>query len=208
MDITNKFTARETAFLLDGELSTLRKEFEEYGVINTVIDDATGARSVDWQSVLFFRILKEYKDLLTRKGRLALFSAIASGEVEKAAIGKSLFESVSPIKNELDSRLKELVHINASVHLHDGVPFIKGTDIDAYRVAALAKTSFDEAIFDYPNITKNQIESALLYAKVYPKPGRPYPAQSFKRSIIGDQADELLELLRIGEAQKHNRAME
>jgi hypothetical protein len=51
-------------------------------------------------------------------------------------------------------------------------------------VAALtADQSVAEIIEDYPGLTPAQVEAAVEYAKVYPKPGRPLPARSLKRML-------------------------
>jgi len=44
-----------------------------------------------------------------------------------------------------------------------------------------------EIIEDYPCLTAAQITVATEYAKIYPKPGRPLPTRSFKRTL-GDMA--------------------
>jgi len=44
-----------------------------------------------------------------------------------------------------------------------------------------------EIIEDYPGLTPTQIAAATEYAKIYPKPGRPLPTRSFKRTL-GDLA--------------------
>ena len=51
-------------------------------------------------------------------------------------------------------------------------------------VAALtAGQSVAEIIEDYPGLTPAQVEAAVEYAKVYPKPGRPLPPRSLKRML-------------------------
>jgi hypothetical protein len=41
---------------------------------------------------------------------------------------------------------------------------------------------------DYPSLTPAQIDAAIEYTNVYPKPGRPLPARSFKR-MLSDMAE-------------------
>ena len=54
----------------------------------------------------------------------------------------------------------------------------------ALAVAALtAGQSVAEIIEDYPGLTPAQVEAAVEYAKVYPRPGRPLPAHSLKRML-------------------------
>lgn len=59
----------------------------------------------------------------------------------------------------------------------------KGTDISVYRIAALAEgQGIEETLEDYPSLNAKQVGRALEYARAYPKKGRPYPGQSFKRA--------------------------
>lgn len=65
-----------------------------------------------------------------------------------------------------------------------GDPLIEGTTIPVHMVAALARTqSIAEIVADFPSLTPEQVESAIEYAKAYPKRGRPYPARSLKRAL-------------------------
>jgi uncharacterized protein (DUF433 family) len=66
----------------------------------------------------------------------------------------------------------------------DGNPVISGTNIPIDVIAALARgQTVAEIIEDYPDLTPEQIDAAVEYAKVYPKTGRPLPTRSFKRML-------------------------
>jgi uncharacterized protein (DUF433 family) len=66
-------------------------------------------------------------------------------------------------------------------------PLIPGTRVPVYKISALIDggLGIDDVMEDYPSLTRQQIESAFLYAKVNPNPGAPYPNISFKRALRG-----------------------
>ena len=58
--------------------------------------------------------------------------------------------------------------------IRGGIPVIRGTRIGVYEVADLLKgSSVDDVLEDFPSLTPESIESARLYAKAHPRPGRP-----------------------------------
>jgi len=72
----------------------------------------------------------------------------------------------------------------------NGEPYLRGTSISAYQIAALRKEmTVDEILQDYPTLKRDDIEAAASFAAIYPEPGRPYPAKTLKRGI-----SELLKL--------------
>lgn len=62
---------------------------------------------------------------------------------------------------------------------------LRGTDVEAHRVAALATggMSADEIVRDYPNLSAPLIDAAIAYARTNPKRGRPYPARTAKSTL-------------------------
>ncbi|MGY6645018.1 MAG: DUF433 domain-containing protein [Salinarimonas sp.] len=58
--------------------------------------------------------------------------------------------------------------------IRGGIPVMRGTRIGVYEVADLLKSSsVDEILENFPSLTPESIESAKLYAKAHPRPGRP-----------------------------------
>lgn len=76
------------------------------------------------------------------------------------------------------SHLSDLAKAEKSVvtdpEIRGGIPVIKGTRIGVYEVADLLKdSSVDDVLENFPSLTRESIESARLYAKAHPRPGRP-----------------------------------
>ena len=56
-----------------------------------------------------------------------------------------------------------------------GAPVFKGTRVPVHQIAFEVESgaTLDEILADYPSITREQTEMALLYAKAHPRTGRP-----------------------------------
>ena len=56
-----------------------------------------------------------------------------------------------------------------------GVPVFEGTRVPVHQIALEVESgaTLDEILADYPSITREQTELAPLYAKAYPRTGRP-----------------------------------
>jgi uncharacterized protein (DUF433 family) len=69
-------------------------------------------------------------------------------------------------------------------------PVIRGTDINAYRIAALHDgMKLEEIVQDYASLSQQQVLAAKAYSASHPKPGRPYPTTTAKKSMREARAD-------------------
>jgi uncharacterized protein (DUF433 family) len=78
--------------------------------------------------------------------------------------------------------LEGLAQVEGSIDATSGTALIRGTDIEAHRIAALIEggTPIIEVMRDYPGLAQAQIEAAVAYAKAHPKQGRPFPGRTVK----------------------------
>ena len=115
---------------------------------------------------------------LTPAGRRRLYEAIRqlSADAHRVTLGELVLD-LGKVDADLKGRLRRLEELRRWVKADDrGDPLIKGTTIPVHMVAALARTqSVAEIVADFPSLTPEQVESAIEYAKAYPKRGRPYP---------------------------------
>jgi len=69
-------------------------------------------------------------------------------------------------------------------------PVIKGTDINAYRIAALHDgMTVEEILRDYPALSEQQVLAAKAYSESQPKSWRPYPKNTAKKIMWEACAD-------------------
>ena len=75
----------------------------------------------------------------------------------------------------------------------EGEALIKGTRIEAHRIAALLDGGMpiEEILADYPSLDEAQVSAAKAYADTHPKPGRPYPAMTDKAAMRSADLDDL-----------------
>ena len=96
---------------------------------------------------------------------------------------------LTDIDQRIAERLRRLEQVKALVgETMNGDPVLRGTNVPVHAVAALARgQTVPEIMEDHPGLTPAQIDAAVEYAGIYPKPGRPLPTRSFKR-MLGDLA--------------------
>ena len=142
-------------------------------------------RKLGAPELLFLSIERQVHDDLTPAGRRKLYLAIKTQTPDARKIKLGPFEAdLAKAARELTTRYKKLRDLRSGIVEHaQGDPVIKGTEISAYRVAALAQAQrVEDVMADYPSLSTEQVQRAIDYATAYPKPGRPYPAQSFRRA--------------------------
>ena len=109
-------------------------------------------------------------------------------DAHRLSVGIMEFQ-LADIDRRIAHQLRRLDELKVAVEERAGAdPVLRGTNVPVHIIAALAHgETHAEIIDDYPSLTQAQIEAAIEYAKVYPKPGRPLPARSFKR-MLADMA--------------------
>lgn len=129
---------------------------------------------------------------LTPAARRRVYEALRSlpeGE-HQVRVGPRLALELADVDARIAARLGQLEAVKTYVEEGSAEPVLRNSDgVPVYLIAALAAGQGMEATLeDYPDFTRAQVEAAAEYARAYPKPGRPYPARSFKR-MLGEVAD-------------------
>ena len=134
----------------------------------------------------------DLKGDLTPAARRRIYEALrASPEnTHHVQVGPWLALELADADTRIAARLARLEAVKAFVDESGVEPVLRGTDgIPVHVIAALGEgQGIDETMEDYVALTRQQVEAAVEYAQAYPKPGRPYPARSFKRMLL-DMAD-------------------
>ena len=94
--------------------------------------------------------------------------------------------SVGPLElnigNDIDAlleKIRELEHARSFVvvdpEVRGGEPVVRGTRISVWMLADLSRQGAprEELLEDYPALTEESLDAALLFAKLYPRRGRP-----------------------------------
>jgi uncharacterized protein (DUF433 family) len=143
-------------------------------------------RKVGPSELRFLAISGEVQKDLTPAARRKVYEAMRRLPADANQVSVGIMEfRLAEIDERIARRLRRLQEVKALVQERPGAdPLVRGTNVSAYVVAALAHgETVAEIINDYPNLTSAQVEAATEYAKVYPKPGRPLPTRSFKKTL-------------------------
>ena|ERR1700744_4750895 len=188
MPATPSLTLSEAGYVLGRSPTTLNKAVDG-GVIRARQrkQGKRVQRLLGPSELRFLRLADELGNDLTPAGRRRLYQAVCklSLNTHRLKLG-DLDLDLSRIDRDLRVRLERLENIHRRVDHAGRAPeaVIRGTDIPAHLIAALARgQTVEEILEDFPSLKREQIEAAIEFAKAYPKRGRPYPTRSLKRTL-------------------------
>lgn len=183
------YSVNEAAFVTERPAKVLTREFDE-GVFNAnekpkELRARYTARKFTPEDLRYFRLMKYWGNDFSPDLRRSVFHSMRSLSLKKKVLElRNARYDLAPIDAELKAREASLEALKARFVAMDGDVVFKGTDISAYRVAALNKSQTIEDIAeDYPSLTIEMVRAAIDYAEVYPKKGKPYPSLSLKRTL-------------------------
>jgi uncharacterized protein (DUF433 family) len=180
-------TLNEAGYVV-GQSSTAINRAIDRGVIKARLQrhGKIQLRKLGPAELRFLAIAGEVQKDLTPAARHKVYQAMRRlpADAQRVVLGVMEFKLVE-IDRRIAERLRHLEAVKALVVQRSGEdPIIRGTNVSAYVVAALARgQTTAEIVEDYPSLTPEQIAATVEYAKIYPKPGRPLPARSFKRTL-------------------------
>ena len=178
-------TPREAAFVADSDVRLVQRAVDG-GVVRRRTRTVRGrkTRVLGRSELRFFGALRGHEDTLTPTGRQKLYEAIQHPRGGKATLG-AFVVNVEDVDRLIERRMAELDRIRSRVEDGEsGEPVLKGTTVPVHVVAALAEAGgTEEAARAYPSISRPDAETAVQYARVYPKKGRPYPTESLKKMV-------------------------
>ena len=185
-------TLNEAGYVV-GQSSTAINRAVDRGIIKAKLQrrGKSQLRKIGASELRFLAIAGEVGKDLTPAARRKVYEAMRRLPPDLHLLSVGIMEfKLAEIDQRIAKRLQQLQTVKALVEERpDTDPVIRGTNVSAYVIAALAHgETIAEIINDYPGLTSAQIEAATESAKVYPKPGRPLPTRSFKKAL-GDMAE-------------------
>jgi uncharacterized protein (DUF433 family) len=192
-----EWTTAQAAFVLSEKLDTFKKVVER-GPVRARVVRAGGQRIRKFalEDLVFLLAERELKTDLTPKGRADLYAALTKrpvhGAAPEVAFGHFRFEFGRHLQ-AVESKLKELEALSNEIDTSSGEALIKGTRIEAFRIAALLDggMTMGAVLRDYPSLDEHQVLAAKAYAEINPKVGRPYPKITAKAAMRGSGLDAL-----------------
>lgn len=180
-------TAREASFVADVGYEQVTKAFEKRQV--TTVAKRPHQRTLDLRGTLKLAVaerLKLYPNPVKKRiqGKIAeaIKEARALAEVRDVNYTEQLVvttfktsELAKLVAERLEKieRMRDLIVVDEDVQA--GAPVFKGTRIMVRHIAGLVKNGIDrqEIAEDFPEITDEMVELAVLFDRLYPQRGRP-----------------------------------
>ena len=140
-------------------------------------------RCYGWEDLVYLKLRAITREALSRAGRKELYEELrarsGSRNVDPVAIGKSVTLDIEAVAAEVDKLLAAVAGMEAWVtrnpEIRSGEPVIAGTRVPVYELAALEKSgaSESELLDAFPTVSAEALGSALMWARINPRRGRP-----------------------------------
>lgn len=140
-------------------------------------------RVLGFPDLLYLRLRSDVGRLLSAEGKRKLRQQLghsASGREKPGVVSIGLVDvQVEPEVRALEEKLAQIEEARTFVvtdpEVRAGEPVVRGTRIPVHVLADLARQGADhgELLEDYPALTREGLDAALLYARMYPRRGRP-----------------------------------
>lgn len=179
-----RFTPSEAAAISGLGLRSIQREIDEGPVSGARAARAGHRRRLSERDLLYFLLVKDFEKLFSKHGKQLIYKAvrgclppIKDAAVKSASVLGLL--DVQKARSELTGQLARLAKAKAMVasdsEIRGGEPVIKGTRIGVYEVATMLQrgASREEILSGYPTLRPEHLELAVIYAKAYPRRGRP-----------------------------------
>lgn len=143
--------------------------------------------------VLYLLIRVQVGSLLSPQGKRMLRNEVIqamSGPADPGAVYLgTLVLDIAPEVATLNDKLAQIERMWSFVVMDPGIragePVVRGTRISVHVLADLAAqgASTEELLEDYPSLTRESLEAALTWARMYPRRGRP-PRAPWKDGVV------------------------
>lgn len=188
------FTPSEAAAVCRLALRSVQREIDEGPVRKARATRAGHRRRLTKPDLLYFVLVKDFEKLFSKHGKELIYRAVRRSWPPRpdAAIKDPTVVGLLDLQkawSEMTERLAKLARAKAMVvsdpEIRGGEPVIRGTRIGVYEVATMLErgASTEELLSGYPTLQPEHLELAVIYAKAYPRRGRP-PRHPWHRSPV------------------------
>ncbi len=184
MEPQETFTPSEAAVVSGLALHSVQREIDE-GPLRKARPALFGVgRRLNKNDLLYLALVKDFQKLLSRRGKELIYTAVRKYPplgAKSAAKQPHVFGllDIQKARSEVRGQLSRLAQAKAMVvsdpEIRGGEPVIKGTRIGVYEVATMLQRSAskEEILSGYPTLRPEHLDLAVIYAKAYPRRGRP-----------------------------------
>ena len=171
------------------------------GLLDDAAPGGKRARAVHRDGLVGLKLAHETTDTLTRDGRRRLVRYLLDHPEAGTARTRDVSVDLRSMRSAVREGLARLARARAAVSCDDavqsGTPCIEGTRIPAHDIAdMLANGDGADAIREaFPQLTEDRIELAALYARAYPRRGRPRRAPFWRDLELASSSVTALDAL-------------
>ena len=193
--VPRTFSANEAACVTGVPLRQVHRIIDA-GVLGSAAARREGSRIVHRDGLVSLKLAHETTALFTLDARRRLVRFLLGHPEAESARVRDVSVDVRSMREEVRSALSRLARARETIAADEavlsGTPCIRGTRIPAHDIAEMLANG-DEvgAIRDaWPVLTEEQIEAAALYARAYPRRGRPRnaPVWRSRKSVASGEA--------------------
>jgi len=137
-------------------------------------------RTLGFSDLVYLQLRSEIGALLSAEGKRLLREQLSAAEDPEGIVNIGPMEvRIAMQVQRVEERVAQIELARSFVvsdpEVRAGEPTVRGTRIPVYVLSDLAAQGADteELLEDYPSLTAESLEAALLFAGMYPRRGRP-----------------------------------
>lgn len=177
----------EAAFVTELSRKTIDQAIDRREVRPLPARGAGGPpRALGYAELVYLRVRREVAKTLSAAARRTLYAELRRslpgnprlGNVEIGLVTVTLTNAVAEVRSRLARLLRAHRYVSIRPDVRAGEPVVRGTRVPVHVLADLADqgASREELLEDYPAVTPDALEAALLYARLHPRRGPRRPA--------------------------------
>ncbi|HWK90336.1 MAG TPA: DUF433 domain-containing protein [Longimicrobium sp.] len=178
------FSPAEAAFITGVSARLINRIIDDQEIMTLRAGTETRARLIGIPELVYLTLRRHTEGVLTARARATLYGQIKrsvrgeSAAVPFAEVGY-IRVPVASVVDEVSGQIRQLEAARRFVSVDPGVragePVVRGTRVSVYRLAELAQKGVSREVIleDHPSVSAAALEGALLYARTYPRRGRP-----------------------------------
>jgi uncharacterized protein (DUF433 family) len=174
-------TTSEAAFVAEVSRKTVDQAIDRKEVLPLPARrSGDSPRTVGVGAVLYLRLRKEAGDLLSAKAKKQLYRTIGEREpipevVEIGPVSVRAANAAAKVRERLAQIHDARRLVQTDPDVRGGDPVVVGTRIPVYLLADMIGQGVpeEEILAGYPALRREALEAAVLYARLYPRQGRP-----------------------------------
>lgn len=143
-------------------------------------------RSLGYPELVYLRVRRDVVGTLSASARRMLYSELRRSlpgnrrlrKVDIGPVSVALGDAVAEVRRRLALIRRASRHVSIRQDVRAGEPVVRGTRIPVHVLADLVAqgATIEELLEDYPALTRDTLDAALLYARLHPRRGPRRPA--------------------------------